>query len=70
LFAPGLPLLVASVAALAAVVEFFFDSVRQLPKGYMDGPIKVAAIAALIQYAGTGDVSATGLSRRRRSQRS
>jgi cytochrome c oxidase cbb3-type subunit 1 len=44
----GLLLLVASLAALAAVVEFSFDSVRQLPKGYMDGPIKVAAIAAVI----------------------
>jgi cytochrome c oxidase cbb3-type subunit I len=44
----GLLLLVASLAALAAVVEFSFDSVRQLPKGYMDGPIKVGAIAALI----------------------
>jgi cytochrome c oxidase cbb3-type subunit I len=44
----GALLLVASLAALAAVVEFSFDSLRQLPKGYMDGPIKVAAIAALL----------------------
>jgi cytochrome c oxidase cbb3-type subunit I len=44
----GLLLLVVSLAALGCVVEFSFDSVQRLPTGYMDGPIKVAAIAALI----------------------
>ena len=44
----GLLLLVGSLAALGCVVEFSFDSLRRLPTGYMDGPIKVAAIAALI----------------------
>src|SRR5215813_5619678 len=44
----GLLLLVASLAALGCVIEFSFDSVRRLPTGYMDGPIKVAAIAGLI----------------------
>src|SRR5262249_23602389 len=44
----GLLLLVASLAALGCVVEFSFDSLRRLPTGYMDGPIKVAAIAGLI----------------------
>jgi cytochrome c oxidase cbb3-type subunit I len=44
----GLLLLVASLVALGCVIEFSFDSLRQLPTGYMDGPIKVAAIAALI----------------------
>jgi cytochrome c oxidase cbb3-type subunit 1 len=44
----GLLLLVASLVALGCVVEFSFDSLRRLPTGYMDGPVKVAAIAALI----------------------
>jgi cytochrome c oxidase cbb3-type subunit 1 len=44
----GLLLLIAALAALGCVVEFSFDSLRRLPSGYMDGPIKVAAIAALI----------------------
>ena len=34
----GLLLLVASLVALGCVVEFSFDSLRQLPTGYMDGP--------------------------------
>ena len=44
----GLLLLVGSLAALGCVVEFSFDSLRRLPTGYMDGPIKVATIAAVI----------------------
>jgi len=44
----GLLLLVASLVALGFVVEFSFDSLRRIPTGYMDGPIKVAAVAALI----------------------
>jgi cytochrome c oxidase cbb3-type subunit 1 len=44
----GLLLLIASLAGLGCVVEFSFDSQRRLATGYMDGPIKVAAIAALI----------------------
>ena len=44
----GLLLLVAALAGLGCVVEFSFDSQRTLATGYMDGPIKVAAIASLI----------------------
>src|SRR5262245_45018568 len=44
----GLLLLVAALAALGCVIEFSFDSLRQIPSGYMDGPIRVATIAALI----------------------
>jgi cytochrome c oxidase cbb3-type subunit 1 len=44
----GLLLLVGSLVGLGCVVEFSFDSQRRLPTGYMDGPIKVAAIAALV----------------------
>ncbi len=43
----GLLLLLASAFAVFFVLEYSFDSVRKIETGYMDGPIKVATIAAM-----------------------